>query len=825
MPAKRATSTELPDRDKGAAGKTFESDRGDTQARSAPRERWVGQPIRRFEDARLLRGEGQFVADLVLPDMLHIAFVRSSVAHARIKSVDLTRALQSPGVQFAMSGLELAREIPPVQDQQLPLPQKWRATVPHKIFDPRQPLLAWDKVRHVGEAVAVVLADSRYLAEDAAERVRVEYEPLPPVVDVEAALAADSALIHERNGSNLLAEFSIAKGDADGVFRTAPRILKRRFRHHRYAGVPMECRGVTAQHDRRADAVTIWSSTQVVHWVRREAALTLGLPEARVRCVALDVGGGFGTKAHVYPEDLLMPFLARRYGRPVQWIEDRLEHLQSACHSRDQVHEAEIAFDDAGRILALRDRMIMDCGAWNPVGIGIPYNTVCHIPGPYRIDHLSISARVAVTNKTPNAPYRGAGRPEATQVMERLIDLVAREVGLEPAEVRRRNMIGPESMPCPIGIPYRDGMPIVYDSGDYPRALQSSLTAIGGLDAFRTRQAAARAAGRCLGLGLACYTEGTGVGPFEGATVRIDPTGKVYVSSGACPQGQGMETIFAQIAADEWKVKPEDVVTAFADTSAIPMGFGTLASRSTVNLSAALHHASERLRVKLFDLAAHMLECSPRDLELRDGKVGVVGVPGAEKTFVDLARAARPGWDHQRPPDMDAGLEETFYWEPSTVTWSYAVHAVIVEVDTGLGHVRLDRYVIAHDCGVVVNPLLAEGQIIGGAVQGIGGGMLEGFSFNREAQLLTGSLADYLLPNASDVPRIQLVHLESPSPLNPLGVKGLGEGGAIAPPVAIANAVCDALADHKIEINRTPIHPEDIVRAIRGESIAEARVV
>ncbi|MFN0306080.1 MAG: xanthine dehydrogenase family protein molybdopterin-binding subunit [Burkholderiales bacterium] len=793
--------------------------------KAAAQSNYVGRSILRREDARLLRGKGQYIDDLELPGMLHVAFVRSTAAHARIRSIDLSRAAKAPGVHFVMSGIELVRELPPVQDQQLPLPRKWRTTVPHKVFDPRQPLLAWDKVRHVGEAIAVVVAESPYLAEDAAELVEIDYEFLPPVVDVERALEAASAVLHEKNGTNLLAEFSIRKGDVAGAFAKAPRTLERRFRHHRYAGVPMECRGVAALHEPRTDGITIWSSTQVVHWVRREAALTLGLPEARVRCIALDVGGGFGTKGHVYPEDLIMPFLARRIGRPVKWIEDRREHLQSACHSRDQVHDAEIAFDETGRILAFRDRMIMDCGAWNPVGIAIPYNTASHMPGPYKIEHFAVDARVVVTNKVPNAPYRGAGRPEAAQVMERMMDLVARAVGIEPAEVRRRNLIGAHEMPYAVGLPYRDGEPIVYDSGDYPRALEQALAAVGGLDAFRTRQREARAAGKHLGIGVAMYTEGTGVGPFEGATLRIDPSGKIYLSSGSCPQGQGMETIFAQIAADQWQVKPDDVVLAFADTSVIQMGFGTLASRSTVNLSAAIHVASERLRKKVFALASHVLECSPGDLELRDGKVGVVGVPGVFMTLADVARASRPGPDTQRPSDMDAGLEETYYWEPSTVTWSYAAHAVIVEVDAAIGHVRLDCYAIAHDCGVIVNPLLAEGQIIGGAVQGIGGAMLEGFTYDREGQLLNGSLMDYLLPNANDVPRIKVVHQESPSPLNPLGVKGLGEGGAIAPPVAIANAVSDALSEFGVEFNRTPITPEDVTRAVRKLPIGEARLV
>ncbi len=779
---------------------------------------FVGQSMPRREDQRLLRGQGQYLADFTLPGMLHVAFLRSPVAHARIRSVDLTRAAAAPGVHFVMSGVELAREIPPVQDQQLPLPQQWRTAVPHRIFDPRQPLLAWDKVRHVGEAVAVIVAEDRYLAEDAVDLAVIDYESLPPVVDPEAALGADAAVLHEQNGTNLLAEFSVAKGDVAGVFAGLPRTLRRRFHHHRYGAIPMECRGVAAAWDARTGTVTIWSSTQVVHWVRREAALTLGLPEACVRCVALDVGGGFGVKAHVYPEELLLPFLARRIGRPLRWLEDRREHLQSACHSRDQIHEAEIAFDDSGRILAFRDAMIMDCGAWNPVGIGIPYNTACHLPGPYKIENFSVRVRVVATNKVPNAPYRGAGRPEAAQVIERLMDLVARELGLEPAAVRHRNLVTAADMPYAVGIPYRDGQPIVYDSGDYPLALDKVLAAIGGLDAFRRRQREARAAGLHLGLGLGLYTEGTGVGPFEGATVRVDASGKIHVSSGSCPQGQGMETIFSQIAADLWQVQPADVIVSLADTAVIPMGFGTLASRSTVNFSAALHVASERLRGKTFAIAANMLECAAADLELRDARVGVVGAPGTSVSLAEVARASRPGWDHRRPEGVEAGLEETCYWEPSTVTWAYAAHAVVVEIDIRLGQVKLDQYVIAHDCGVVVNPLLAEGQIIGGAVQGIGGALFEGFDYDAEGQLLTGSFMDYLLPTAGDVPNFTVLHQESPSPLNPLGVKGLGEGGAIAPPVAIANAVCDALAPFGVEFNATPIRPEDIYRALRPAS-------
>jgi aerobic carbon-monoxide dehydrogenase large subunit len=773
---------------------------------------FIGKSLPRREDARLLTGRGQFVADLKLPDMLHAVFVRSSVAHGRIRSVDLSRAAAAQGVVLVMSGAELLQLLPPVPDTQLSLPRKWTAQVQHSFLNPQQPLLAHDKVRHVGEAIAVILAESRYLAEDAADLVTVDLEPLPAVVDAEQALTPDSPVLHEQYGTNLIGEFEIEKGDVDAALSRAPHRLKRRFHHHRYAAIPMECRGVASVYDSRSDTISIWSSCQVVHWLRREASTVLKLPEARIRCVALDVGGGFGVKGHVYPEELLIPFLAREVGRPVRWIEDRHEHFMAACHSRDQIHHVEVGFDDEGRLLAFRDNFIADCGAWNPIGAGIAYNTAVHLPGPYKFDNFAVRARIVSTNKVPNAPYRGAGRPEASFAMERIIDLIAAALGRDPAEVRMTNLVPAAEMPYHLGIPYRDGEPIVYDSGDYPKALQCVLDAIGGVEAFRARQQKAREEGRYLGLGLGCYVEGTGVGPFESAMVRIDPTGKVYVASGACPQGQGMETIFSQIVADTWKITPNDVVMALADTSAISIGFGTIASRSTVTLSAAIHHASERLREKVFAIAANMLECAPEDLELRKGSVGIVGVPGSQVTLASIAKASRPGWDHARPPGMPAGLEETYYYEPPTVTWSYAMHAAIVDVDVKLGRIKIDKYAIVHDCGVAVNPMLVEGQIHGGTVQGLGGALLEEFTYDAEGQLLTGSFMDYLLPTASDVPHLDLIHLHHPSPLNPLGVKGVGEGSAIAPPVVIANAVSNALAPYKVEFNTTPVKPEQIAR-------------
>jgi carbon-monoxide dehydrogenase large subunit len=776
---------------------------------------YIGRPVQRREDHRLLTGQGRFVADIVLPGMLHAVFVRSPLAHAAIRAVDVSAAAAAPGVVLAMNGAELAGIVPPVSESQIAAPGKWAMAVDHAFRNPKQPLLSHDRARHVGEALAVIVAGTRHQAEDAAELVRLDLEELPAVLDARAALEPGSPVLHEAIGSNEVGRFTIGKGDADAALSAAPRRLRRQYRHHRYAGVPMETRGVLAEWDRRTSGMTIWSATQVVHWVRREAALLLGLPEAQVRCVAPDVGGGFGTKGTVYPEELLTAFLAHRLGRPVRWIEGRQEHMLAATHSRDQWHDLQVGFDGTGRILALRDDYIVDCGAWNPIGSAVAYNTAAHLCGMYKIANYTASGRIAVTNKVANAPYRGAGRPEAVFAMERTIDLIARELGIEPADVRRRNMIQAAEMPYSVGLPYRDGEPIVYDSGDYPAALEHALAALGGVDAFRARQAAARAEGRYLGLGLGCYTEGTGVGPFESAFVRIDPSGKIYVSAGAAAQGQGMETVFAQVAADLWQVTPEDVVVSLGDTASIAIGFGTMASRSTVTVTGAMHGASMRLRQKVFAIAGNMLECAVADLELRDGGVGIVGVPGAHLSLARIARAAMPGWENVRPPGVDAGLEETFYWQPPTVTWTYGVHAAIVEVDPGTGRVRIDDYAVAHDCGVVVNPMLVEGQVTGGTAQGIGGALLESMTYDAAGQLLTASFMDYAMPVAADIPPVRQVHMHTRSPLNPIGVKGVGEGGAVGPPAAIANAVCDALAAFGVEVNATPVNPEALVRALR----------
>ncbi len=776
--------------------------------------KFVGQSIARREDARLLSGSGQFVADIKLPGMLHVAFVRSSAAHARIRSIDTSRALACPGVVAIFTGEDIRAHLKPIPGMQNKPPKKWREAVEHEIGIPDQPVLALDKVRYVGEAIAVVIAENRYLAEDAAEQVEADLEPLAPVTGIDAALDESAPRVHDALKSNVVAKFRFRKGDFDAALAAGARTIKHQFYNHRYLAMPMECRGVAARYDARSDSMTVWSATQVVHWVRREVAARLGLPEARVRCVAPDVGGGFGVKGHVYPEDVLVAYLARRLERPVKWVEDRLEHILNSTHARDDRHDAEIAFDSDGRILALRDHFVKDSGAYTPVGIGAPSNTCAHLLGPYHVPNYEAAVTVVVTNKTPNAPYRGSGRPEGVFVMERLMDLVARELDMDPVELRLRNMIPADKMPYSVGIPYRDGIPVVYDSGDYPAAMHKAIDALGGLKKIRDEQNEARRQGRFVGLGVGAYVEGTGAGPFEGATVRIDPCGSIFVATGACDQGQGQKTVFAQIAADEWGVTPDKVTVCVSDTAGIALGYGTIASRRAVNSSSAIRQASVVLRKKVFSIAGNLLECADKDLELRDGRVFVKGIPKMSVSLSDIAAAARPGWDHGRPDGVSAGLEVTEYYEPPTVTWAYAVHAAIVEIDRETGAPMVRQYVVVHDSGILINPALAEGQVLGGVCQGLGGALLEEVVYGEDGQILIGSLMDYLIPTASDMPPTQVAHLESPSPLNELGVKGLGEGGAIAPPVVIANAVCDALRPARFEVFSTPLRRSEILRAM-----------
>ncbi len=573
--------------------------------------RYVGAAVRRREDPRLVTGRGRYVDDVPVARCLHAAIVRSTHAHAELAAVRLDRARRHPPVVACFAAADLAGALRPLPAIGLP-PPPLEARVRFRVRTAPQLPLAATRVRYVGEPVAVLLAEDRYAAADALALAEVEYAPLPAVGDAEQALRAGAPRLHEGWDDNVAVSFALSLGDPARALAGAPVRVCERLRVPRSAGMPVEPRGVLAVPEPDG-GVTVWASTQVPHLVQRVLAESLGLPAHRVRVIAPDVGGGFGTKCSVYPEDVLIPLVAVRLGRPVKWIETRREHLQSATHSREQIHDAEIAADRDGTILAFQDRFLLDQGAYNPWGIVQPYNTVAHMLGPYRIRHAAFEARSVVTNKTPHAPYRGAGRPEAVFVMERMLDLLARRLGLDPAEVRRRNLIRPEEMPYDVGLLYRDGNPLVYDGGDFPAALDRALEAI-GYAACRREQPAQRARGVYRGIGIAAYVEGTGIGPYESATARLDPSGAIVVATGACSQGQGHETTFAQIAADALGVDLADVTVLGGDTRAVPSGVGTFASRSLVVAGTAVAQVAQQLRGKIVRAAAALLEAAEADL-------------------------------------------------------------------------------------------------------------------------------------------------------------------------------------------------------------------
>jgi aerobic carbon-monoxide dehydrogenase large subunit len=775
--------------------------------------RFVGHRVKPHKTSRFLTGGGVYVSDIRLPNMLHAALLRSNRAHARIHNIDVREVLQVNGVAGVWTGRDIENRIALFPESFEIHPRPWLEDVKPILQGPRPAALARGKVHYVGEPLAIVVAEDRHRAEDAVDLIDVGYEELPVVADPNEALKVGATLVHDESKDNVVFSFEVNKGNIDQALRDAPCTLRERFRHHRYCAAPLEGRGVVAWVEPKTNILTVWSSTQMPHLVRRQIAAQLNLPEETVRVIAPDIGGGFGPKVFVYPEEILVPFVALQLGRPVKWIEDRREHFISTAHGRDQVHDVELAFDETGRILGLRDRFTLDNGAYNPMGLTDAYNTAAHLQGPYKIPSLSVSGTCVSTNKVPNAPYRGAGRPEAVFVIERCVDLIAAKLSLDPAEVRRRNFVQPEEMPYRAGILYRDGEPICYDSGNFPETLAQALQAA-GYEELRQQQKDFRERGRYLGIGIGCYVEGTGVGSFEGAKVRIDSSGQIVIATGATGHGQGHETIFAQIAADLWGVSPEDVRLVEGDTASIAFGCGTFGSRGTVNVGSALFEASARLREKVLQLAAHLLEANCDDLELGSGKVFVRGMPQRSVSLSELARAAVPGWASKLPAGLEPGLEETFYFVPATVTWANAAHVAVIEIDRDTGEIKLRDYVVSHDAGKLINPLLVEGQIHGGVAQGIGAALYEEICYDADGQLLSGNFMDYLLPGPMEVPRIKAVHLESASPLNPLGIKGLGEGGAIAPPAAIANALADALRPLAAQVNEIPLSPSRVLELL-----------
>jgi len=754
-----------------------------------------GARARRSSDPRLLTGRGAYVDDLTLPGLLHMTVWRSPIAHATVGAIDLRRALALPGVVDAFDLSAFG-----------PSPPSFPALLTHESLKlcPQYPL-ARDRVRYVGEGVAVVVAEQRALAEDALELIDVSLEGLEPVASTDVALSASAPQLHDDALGNVCAEWTLRLGDAENAFKHADVIVRDRLSVQRYTGVPIETRGVVAHEDPISGELVIWVSGQWPHTTRSLAARMLGLAEERIRVVAPDVGGGFGVKEEFYPEDLLVPFASRRLGRPVKWIEDRREHFLSVVHAREQIHDLELAVQRDGTIVGLRDRIVTDMGGYvRALGFVNPSLAAASVPGPYRIADIRIDSLAVVTTKSPVSPYRGAGQPEATFARERLLDIAALELGLDPADIRRRNLLPPEALPFDTGISSVDG-PVRFDSGDFPRALETALELL-DYPRLRQTQVIARQAGRLPGLGLAVYAQITGTGPFEGADVRVSPDGRVTVNTGAVEIGQGLTTALAQVVAQELGLPLERIHVLCGDTARIPHGVGTFASRGAVMAGNAVAAAAIQVRTKAVELAAHVLEVSADDIEWRDGAAWVRGVSGRAVSLAELAEASRPG-DGHRPAGMLPGLEARHYFESDAPPFAYGVHAVVVDVDPETGAVRLERYVVVSDSGRLINPMIAEGQIIGGVAQGLGGALFEQLVYDADGQLLSSSLLDYALPTARDVPNIEMVHLQIPSPLNPLGVKGLGEGGAVGAHAAVANAVADALLPLGITIRSTPLSP------------------
>ncbi len=768
-----------------------------------------GARIPRNEDARLLTGRAQFVDDVRLDGMLHVAFRRSEYAHARLLGVDPSAARAREGVVAVYTAADLGDYWQP--GPLLVPPPPIAGLVFHAAT---QVPLARDKVRHVGEPIAMVVATSRYVAEDAVDDIGVDAEPLEAVADIERALDPGAPVIHESLGSNVAAHVVQRKGDYSAARESAALVFSRRFLYDRGASAAIETRGIVAAWDPGAEQLTVWDTTQAPIPIRNGLAGMLGLLESQVRVIAPFIGGGFGPKIMMfYPEEVLLPWAAMRLGRPLKWIEDRLESFTATTQERGQVHEAELAVDRDGRILGVRDRFVHDTGAYDPYGLTIPINTQCTLLGPYRVPAYESEFTVAFTNKTLVTPVRGAGRQHGVFVMERLLDLAARRLGIDRVEIRRRNYLRPDDFPHDHRIIFQDSAPLVYDSGDYLPALNEAARMIGYERFVREEQPSLRAAGRRVGIGIVSYVEGTGIGPYEGARVTVEPSGKVRVATGVGTQGQGHFTAFAQIVADVLGVEVADVHVLTGDTSAFHWGTGTFASRGAVVAGSACHAAAGLVREKAVALAAEHLRVDRSCLVLAGGKVLVADEPGRAIALGDLARRANPLRGAVRP-GTEPGLEATAYFGPDRGSTASGVHAMQVEVDPETAMVRILRYVVVHDCGRVINPLIVEGQIQGGVAHGIGNAFFEQLRYDESGQLLNASFMDYLLPTASEVPAVEISHAETPSPLNPLGVKGVGEAGCIPTGAAFAQAVEDALGDPGVEILEIPLSPNRLYEII-----------
>ncbi len=765
-----------------------------------------GARVARLEDDALLTGRGRFVDDVKLPGTLHAVFVRSAHANARILGIDTSEAMALPGVRAVLTAADLTERM---------AKQRMSMLVPNAAIKTlrTQHCLAVDEVRYVGQAIAVVVAEDRYVAEDAASMVFVDYDVLPAVNDIRDAIKPDSALVHPDLGTNIVVELPIEFGDVDAAFADAPHVFHERMWQHRGGGNAMEPRCVLASYDPVNDFLTVWSATQTPHISRRMIGELLGMNLEQIRSIAPDVGGGFGPKAIFYAEEAVTAFAARHLGAPVKFTEDRREHFLCATQERDQYWDMSIAVDDDGKILGVKGSLLHDTGAYMPWGIIMPYIAATTLPGPYVLGAYRLDIKVGFTNKVATTPVRGAGRPQAVFAMERLMDRAAYELKLDPAEIRRRNFIQPEAMPYPVGLIFRDGKPLVYDSGDYPKVQKVALD-IADHAGFRERQAAALAEGRYIGIGIGNYVEGTGLGPFEGVTVRVLPDGKVRVATGASNQGQGTRTTLSQIIADQVGCRIEDIVMAVGDTAGIANGIGAFASRQAVNAGNSALIAGSEVRKKIMKLAARQLGVPETEIDIEDGVATARTGNRPSIGFGELAFLAQGMPGFSMGPDDSVGLEHTAYFTPSQAAYCSGCHVAEVEVDIGTGGVKIIRYSVAHDSGNIINPLIVDGQVQGGVAHGVGNALLEWMKYDENAQPVTTTFADYLIPMATDVPTCAIAHVETPSPLNPLGVKGAGEGGTIPTSAAIVAAVEDALSPFGCRFADAPLFPEKIVNTL-----------
>lgn len=777
----------------------------------------MGEKVRRVEDERLVRGRGQYVDD-VMPDALEVAVLRSPHAHARIVDIDVEPVLDIEGVVAVYTYDDLTGAMAE------PLP----VLIPHPALTHgrNQYALARDEVNYVGEAIAMVVAENRYIAEDAVSRIRVEYEVLPAVIGVDAARAAEN-LVHDDVPGNVAARMEQSVGDAEAAISSAPHQLTLDLEIERSASMPMEGRGTVARWDTDARRLQVWTSTQTSTGVRAAVAAKLGLDLVQVDVITPDVGGGFGVKIlHPWPEELLVPMAAMNLGRPVKFTEDRREHFISSAHERAQKHHVKVGFDDDGRLLGLSVRFWHDNGAYVPYGLIVPIITSTQLLGPYKPGNYKVVFDSLYTNTVVVTPYRGAGRPQGVYVMERTMDAIAAHLGKDRTEVRSVNFIQPDEFPFDHGLIFQDGRSLVYDSGDFPASLEK-LKKLVGWDEFEALRDEMRAQGRRVGIGLACYVEGTGVGPYEGAHINIETSGKVKVAIGLTSQGQGHETAFAQIVADELGVPFDDVEVVSGDTRRMQYSVGTFASRAAVMSGSAVALSARKVREKALRIAAEALEASVDDLEIQDGTVRVKGAPNQQMSLGTVAVLSNPlryafdeasqaatqfsVGDSNKPPVAEGeepGLEGQDFYSPERSTFANGMHAAIVEIDPETAEIRILKYAVVHDCGTLINPLIVEGQIHGGVAQGVGGALYERMVYDDSGQLLNASFMDFLMPYVSEVPdSIDIDHLETPSPLNPLGIKGAGEAGVIPCSAVFASAIEDA---EGFPITSMPISPSEL---------------